>query len=73
MAQGWQGIQKYLVSHIWVACTMVTISMHMNISQSVFALFCFQRVENGDFNWIVPGKFLAFSGPHQKSKIENGK
>ncbi|CAJ0965131.1 unnamed protein product [Ranitomeya imitator] len=31
-----------------------------------------QRVENGDFNWIVPGKFLAFSGPHPKSKIENG-
>uniref|UniRef100_A0A8C8H5B5 Dual specificity protein phosphatase CDC14A n=1 Tax=Oncorhynchus tshawytscha TaxID=74940 RepID=A0A8C8H5B5_ONCTS len=30
------------------------------------------RVENGDFNWIVPGKFLAFSGPHPKSKIENG-
>ncbi|KAM8930193.1 dual specificity protein phosphatase CDC14A isoform 2-T2 [Pelodytes ibericus] len=32
----------------------------------------YERVENGDFNWIVPGKFLAFSGPHQKSKIENG-
>ncbi|KAG8132700.1 hypothetical protein E2320_010532, partial [Naja naja] len=30
------------------------------------------RVENGDFNWIVPGKFLAFSGPHPKTKIENG-
>jgi len=29
-------------------------------------------VENGDFNWIVPGKFLAFSGPHPKSKLENG-
>uniref|UniRef100_A0A9J7XY80 protein-tyrosine-phosphatase n=1 Tax=Cyprinus carpio carpio TaxID=630221 RepID=A0A9J7XY80_CYPCA len=29
------------------------------------------RVENGDFNWIVPGKLLAFSGPHPKSKIEN--
>ncbi|KAK2092281.1 Dual specificity protein phosphatase cdc14a [Saguinus oedipus] len=32
----------------------------------------YERVENGDFNWIVPGKFLAFSGPHPKSKIENG-
>lgn len=31
-----------------------------------------QRAENGDFNWIIPGKFLAFSGPHPKSKIENG-
>ncbi|XP_029106062.1 cell division cycle 14Aa isoform X2 [Scleropages formosus] len=32
----------------------------------------YERVENGDFNWIVPGKFLAFSGPHPKSKTENG-
>uniref|UniRef100_F7FF44 Dual specificity protein phosphatase CDC14A n=1 Tax=Ornithorhynchus anatinus TaxID=9258 RepID=F7FF44_ORNAN len=32
----------------------------------------YERVENGDFNWIIPGKFLAFSGPHPKSKIENG-
>ncbi|NP_001171207.2 dual specificity protein phosphatase CDC14A [Gallus gallus] len=32
----------------------------------------YERVENGDFNWIVPGKFLAFSGPHPKSKFENG-
>lgn len=32
----------------------------------------YERVENGDFNWIVPNKFLAFSGPHPKSKIENG-
>ncbi|CAL8251805.1 unnamed protein product [Merluccius merluccius] len=32
----------------------------------------YERVENGDFNWIVPGKFLAFSGPHLKTKLENG-
>ena len=25
----------------------------------------YERVENGDFNWIVPNKFLAFSGPFQ--------
>mmetsp|Transcript_20709 Transcript_20709/g.51003 ORF Transcript_20709/g.51003 Transcript_20709/m.51003 type:complete len:409 (+) Transcript_20709:79-1305(+) len=25
----------------------------------------YERVENGDMNWIVPGKFLAFSGPTQ--------
>ena len=23
----------------------------------------YEKVENGDLNWIVPGKFLAFSGP----------
>ena len=22
----------------------------------------YEKVENGDFNWIVPGKFIAFSG-----------
>ncbi|CAJ1069033.1 dual specificity protein phosphatase CDC14C-like isoform X2 [Xyrichtys novacula] len=32
----------------------------------------YERAENGDLNWIIPGKFLAFSGPHPKSKIENG-
>ncbi|XP_046906041.1 dual specificity protein phosphatase CDC14AB isoform X2 [Hypomesus transpacificus] len=32
----------------------------------------YERVENGDFNWIVPGKLLAFSGPHPKSKVQNG-
>ncbi|KAM8875750.1 dual specificity protein phosphatase CDC14AB isoform 2-T2 [Spinachia spinachia] len=32
----------------------------------------YERVENGDLNWIVPGKFLAFSGPHPKTKMENG-
>uniref|UniRef100_A0AAY4DRI3 protein-tyrosine-phosphatase n=1 Tax=Denticeps clupeoides TaxID=299321 RepID=A0AAY4DRI3_9TELE len=32
----------------------------------------YERAENGDFNWIIPGKFLAFSGPHPKTKIENG-
>lgn len=25
----------------------------------------YERVDNGDFNWIVPGKFLSFSGPTQ--------
>ncbi len=29
-------------------------------------------MENGDLNWILPDKFLAFCGPHPKSKIENG-
>ncbi|RZF36487.1 hypothetical protein LSTR_LSTR015289 [Laodelphax striatellus] len=32
----------------------------------------YERVQNGDLNWIVPQKFLAFCGPHAKSKIENG-
>ncbi|KAK3090319.1 hypothetical protein FSP39_010921 [Pinctada imbricata] len=32
----------------------------------------YEKVENGDFNWIVPNKYLAFCGPHPKTKIENG-
>lgn len=32
----------------------------------------YERVENGDFCWIVPNKFLAFCGPHAKSRVENG-
>lgn len=33
----------------------------------------FERVENGDLNWIIPGKILSFCGPHDKSYVENGK
>ncbi|XP_065166378.1 dual specificity protein phosphatase CDC14B-like isoform X3 [Atheta coriaria] len=32
----------------------------------------YERVENGDLNWIVPGKFLGFCGPHNKSKVLHG-
>lgn len=32
----------------------------------------YELVEFGDLNWIVPGKFLAFSGPHETSRIKNG-
>eukprot|EP00052_Salpingoeca_macrocollata_P013961 m.109161 g.109161 ORF g.109161 m.109161 type:complete len:451 (-) comp19130_c0_seq2:993-2345(-) len=32
----------------------------------------YERVENGDFNWLVPGKFIAFAGPHEVKRLENG-
>lgn len=32
----------------------------------------YEKVENGDFNWITNDKFLAFCGPHPKSKLEKG-
>ncbi|XP_065455452.1 dual specificity protein phosphatase CDC14B isoform X12 [Chrysemys picta bellii] len=32
----------------------------------------YEKAENGDFNWIIPNKFIAFSGPHSRSKTENG-
>lgn len=31
-----------------------------------------QKVENGDLNWIVPDKMLAFSGPHHRSRLDRG-
>lgn len=34
---------------------------------------CLQTVENGDLNWIVPNKFLAFAGPQSKSHIGSSK
>lgn len=32
----------------------------------------YEKVENGDLNWIIPNKVLSFCGPHNKSVIENG-
>uniref|UniRef100_A0ABD2W5G6 protein-tyrosine-phosphatase n=1 Tax=Trichogramma kaykai TaxID=54128 RepID=A0ABD2W5G6_9HYME len=32
----------------------------------------YERVENGDLNWILPEKFIAFCGPHSCTQYENG-
>ena len=32
----------------------------------------YERVENGDLNWIVPGKFLAFSCPSPTQRDSDG-
>ncbi|GJQ68043.1 putative phosphatase [Trypoxylus dichotomus] len=32
----------------------------------------YERVENGDLNWIVPGKFVGFCGPQNKAKNVKG-
>ncbi|KAI5645949.1 dual specificity phosphatase, catalytic domain-containing protein [Phthorimaea operculella] len=32
----------------------------------------YEKVENGDLNWIIPGKMLAFSGPHHRSGLNRG-
>ena len=31
-----------------------------------------RKIENGDINWIIPNKFLAFSGPHDKARQMQG-
>ena len=32
----------------------------------------YEKVENGDLNWIIPGKFVAFSGPASQSPDPDG-
>ena len=32
----------------------------------------YEKVENGDLNWILPGKFVAFSGPSNTSHDKDG-
>lgn len=32
----------------------------------------YEKVEHGDMNWIVPGKFLAFSGPSEEDRDADG-
>ncbi|UYV83938.1 CDC14A [Cordylochernes scorpioides] len=48
------------------------MKLNKKLKNNIFT-FVFQRVENGDLNWIIPEKFIAFCGPHSKSKIDNGK
>ncbi|XP_054444075.1 dual specificity protein phosphatase CDC14B isoform X1 [Pteronotus mesoamericanus] len=32
----------------------------------------YEKAENGDLNWIIPGRFIAFCGPHSRTKLESG-
>ncbi|MBZ3883731.1 Dual specificity protein phosphatase CDC14C [Sciurus carolinensis] len=32
----------------------------------------YERAENGDLNWIIPDRFIAFCGPHSRSRLESG-
>ncbi|XP_026317084.1 dual specificity protein phosphatase CDC14C-like isoform X2 [Hyposmocoma kahamanoa] len=41
---------------------------HFDADQYLF----YEKVENGDLNWIIPGKMLAFSGPHHRSRLDRG-
>ncbi|XP_063542867.1 dual specificity protein phosphatase CDC14AB-like [Cydia strobilella] len=41
---------------------------HFDADQYLF----YEKVENGDLNWIVPGKMLAFSGPNHRSRLDRG-
>ncbi|XP_062968665.1 dual specificity protein phosphatase CDC14B isoform X4 [Cynocephalus volans] len=32
----------------------------------------YEKAENGDLNWIIPDRFIAFCGPHTRSRLESG-
>jgi cell division cycle 14 len=32
----------------------------------------YERVENGDLNWIIPGRFMAFSSPSDTADASYG-
>ena len=32
----------------------------------------YEKVDNGDLNWIIPGKFIAFMGPIDKTVERRG-
>ena len=32
----------------------------------------YEKIQNGDMNWILPGKLLAFSTPNQNKKLPGG-
>jgi len=64
---------KLTVPHCIAGCYKAHQTGYLNFSTfDVDEYEHYERVENGDFNWVVPNKFLAFSGPHNKSRIENG-
>ncbi|KAM7093888.1 dual specificity protein phosphatase CDC14B isoform 4-T5 [Molossus nigricans] len=32
----------------------------------------YEKAENGDLNWIIPDRFIAFCGPHSRTRLESG-
>ena len=50
-----------------IACKFFVFS-EFNVEEYLF----FEKVENGDLNWIVPGKFLAVKSPANKRITQGG-
>jgi cell division cycle 14 len=32
----------------------------------------YEKIENGDLNWVIPGRLLAFSSPYDSGKDDSG-
>lgn len=56
---------QHTVLHSQVCLHAATGSTFLQplLTRRVHGGLCHVQVENGDLNWILPGKLLAFSGP----------
>ncbi|XP_016870730.2 dual specificity protein phosphatase CDC14B isoform X7 [Homo sapiens] len=41
-------------------------------ANAAFLVGCYMKAENGDLNWIIPDRFIAFCGPHSRARLESG-
>lgn len=65
MSLGWYAPEKFDLEEC-VDYFSLTHQQNSPLTPPVFYTLRYQhfeRVDNGDLNWIIPGKFLAFSGP----------
>ncbi len=72
----WKGLIKANSCGFFELSTFDPSEYGFNIPCTPFTIYCryyfYERVENGDMNWIVPSKFLAFSGPHASHHSDAG-
>lgn len=59
--------------HCWRGLRTAVVLGHFSLeSFDLRSYEFFERIQNGDMNWIVPGKFLAFSTPGRSKKSPEG-
>ena len=60
------GINTYAITVLDCARAFYRATTNLHFIYTSFSLENFQKLaklENGDISWIIPGKFIAFSGP----------
>jgi len=60
------------VVSIYVSINLFKYLSIYTMTNDLFRYEYYERVENGDLNWIIPGKFVAFSGPTSNIDDRNG-
>ncbi|KAI7836708.1 hypothetical protein COHA_009484 [Chlorella ohadii] len=61
-----------VIAGMWRAKEVGFIKWHKGEQFDVEEYEHYEQVENGDLNWIVPGKLMAFSGPSAQPKHFGG-